>query len=145
MRYIVAFTLVLTVLLAACGSPRMQYKRQTTLLGVDLTPYAENGFLITPEDYQGEYEAVGILSFEILPEMTRSKVEEQAGQVADYTNWEVGDLDTQDAVDSLYSRAQEMGADAIIRFKTEQFSERIEGGVRIGVRARGFAIDRVDD
>ena len=54
-------------------------------------------------------------------------------------------VDPQEVIDSLYAEAQSMGADAVMNFRTEPVREDLDNGpTRSGVRARGFAIDRVD-
>ena len=48
-------------------------------------------------------------------------------------------------IDSLYSRAERMGADAITQFESEIVTREESNVTRIGVEASGFAINRVDN
>jgi hypothetical protein len=39
--------------------------------GYDFTSYTERGFLFTPEQYLGDYDAIGLLSLEIIREVKK--------------------------------------------------------------------------
>lgn len=135
-------TVVVIVLLVGCSSssePKTHYERKMELYGFDFTRYDD--FLITPEGYTRAYESVGIIRLVIWPEMKRSKKPQRDGGV-EYGRWYQNDLRMQEAVDSLHTRARELGADAIIRFEANRVTEPIHDGTRVGVQARGFAIDR---
>lgn len=145
MRYLTS-VLLLVLLLVGCQpteeSRRSHYDRETEFYGFDFTEYADQGFLITPYQYDGEYESVGILRVVIWPEMTRIAEKTMGDRVTEYSDWRAEEIQMDTAVDSLYDRAREMGADAIIDFQAERITEDINEGVRVGVEARGFAIDR---
>jgi len=143
--------LVLAVtLVAACSGPEV-YKKSMEVAGYDFTEYTEQGFLITPESYQGEYQSIGVLSVAVWPRVERRPVEDdtlaQPGADSPAQEWFVTEaVDPQEVVDSLYVEAQSMGADAIMNFRAEPVREDlVNGPTRTGVRARGFAIDRVDN
>jgi hypothetical protein len=85
---------------------------------VDLTPYADQGFLITPERYDGPYDALGQIYVWIYPRAIR--VEDPGETVMSRTqgrfHWEVEQIDFSMAIDSLYAEARRLGADAIMNF-----------------------------
>jgi hypothetical protein len=143
-----ALVLVVT-LVAACSGPEV-YKKSMEVAGYDFTEYTDQGFLITPESYQGEYQSIGVLSVTVWPRVERRPVEDdtlaQPGVDSPAQEWFITEaVDPQEVVDSLYVEAQSMGADAIMNFRAEPVREDLENGpTRAGVRARGFAIDRVD-
>lgn len=124
---------------SAAEDPRTHYERSMELYGFDFTKYDD--FLITPEGYSEAYESVGILRVVIWPEMGRTVEQSPSGDKR-YGEWFRESLRMQEAVDSLHVRAERMGADAIIRFDANRVTEPIDDGTRVGVQARGFAIDR---
>jgi hypothetical protein len=140
---------LVAALVAACSGPEV-YKKSMEVAGYDFTEYTDQGFLITPESYQGEYQSIGVLSVTVWPRVERRPVEDdtlaQPGVDSPAQEWFVTeDVDPQEVVDSLYVEARSMGADAIMNFRTEPVREDLDNGpTRAGVRARGFAIDRVD-
>jgi len=140
---------LVAALVAACGGPEV-YKKSMEVAGYDFTEYTEQGFLITPESYQGEYQSVGTLSVTVWPRIEQLPAEDdtvaQPGPESPAQEWFVTEgVDPQEVVDSLHVEARSMGADAIMNFRTEPVREDLENGpTRTGVRARGFAIDRVD-
>jgi hypothetical protein len=143
--------LVLAVtLVAACSGPEV-YKKSMEVAGYDFTEYTEQGFLITPESYQGEYQSIGVLSVTVWPRIEQRPVEDdtlaQPGPESPAREWFVAEgVDPQEVVDSLHVEARSMGADAIMNFRTEPVEQDLDNGpARAGVRARGFAIDRVDE
>lgn len=147
---IVPVLLLMAALIAACGGPDV-YKKSMEVSGYDFTEYTDQGFLITPEGYQGEYQSIGVLSVTVWPRIERRPVEDdtlaQPGADSPAREWFITEaVDPQEVVDSLYVEARSMGADAVMNFRTEFVEEDLEDGpVRPGVRVRGFAIDRVDD
>jgi len=142
--------LLVAALIMACGGPEV-YKKSMEVSGYDFTEYTDEGFLITPESYQGEYQSIGVLSVTVWPRVERRPVEDdtlaQPGADSPAQEWFVTEaVDPQEVVDSLYVEAQSMGADAIMNFRAEPVREDlVNGPTRTGVRARGFAIDRVDN
>jgi len=143
MRYITI--LFLAGVLVACqtsSEARRHYDRQENFYGMDFTKYTSEDFLITPKSYDGEYQSIGVLRVEIWPEMNRSAEEITGDRVTDFSDWHSKPIKTKTVVDSLYQKAKRMGADAIIDFRTQRLSQSIDDGTRVGVEARGFAIDR---
>ena len=143
-----ALVLVVTLVAACSGGPEV-YEKSMEVAGYDFTEYTEQGFLITPESYQGEYQSIGVLSVTVWPRIEQKPVEDtlaQPGPDNPAQVWLVTeDVDPQEVIDSLYAEAQSMGADAVMNFRTEPVKEDLDNGpTRSGVRARGYAIDRVD-
>ena len=122
---------------------RKHYDRSVQAYGFDFTEYTEEGFLITPLKYPGKYSSVGQLRIVIYPEASRGIVQ-NPNETTDFSEWRQENVDPAVAIDSLHSKAQALGADAIIHFQTEVVTQSIEDGVRRGVEASGFAIDRKD-
>jgi len=147
---IVPALVLVAMLAAACGGPEV-YKKSMEVAGYDFTEYTDQGFLITPESYQGEYQSIGVLSVTVWPRIEQRPVEDdtlaQPGPESPAREWFITDaVDPQEVVDSLYVEARSMGADAIMNFRTEPAQQDLDNGpTRAGVRAQGFAIDRVDD
>lgn len=145
-RHLSILVLIAATIAAGCASTgdRTQIRKETEVRGFDFTDYGD--FLITPEGYSGQYESVGIIEITIWPEMRRRKVNSEKGG-SRMTPWETTPVNPKTAVDSLYERARDLGADAIIRFDTQAVTETVDDGSpsgiqRTGVQARGFAIDR---
>ncbi len=145
-----ASLLTFFVFLSGCGSHPELYEKRTEASGYDFTKYTDRGFLITPEGYSGEYQSVGVLNVTVWPTVEELNAEE-APPLTDPIDtgsgskkWYITEpVSPQEAVDSLYTLADSMGADAIINFETEATKQDLNGGVtRIGIRARGYAIER---
>jgi len=134
-----AFLASLLFLSGCAATPDTHMSREMDVHGYDFTRYTEEGLLITPEDYNSSYKSVGMLRVVIWPEMRRERVN---GDPYEMTNWKAEPLRMQEAVDSLYTRARQMGADAIIRFDAQRVTQEVDDDTRTGVEASGFAIDR---
>jgi len=138
---------------AACSPGPDLYEKKTTVAGYDFGDYTERGFLITPEGYEGAYQSIGTLRVTVWPAVERT----DASQSGDETlsdpigedpvtgpRWRVVEpVDPQEVVDSLYVEAENMGADAILNFRTSVVREQVRTDLtRIGIRAKGFGIQR---
>lgn len=119
----------------------------TTIHGFDFREYTDEGFLITPESYTGEYQSIGMLTARMSPEI--KKEYEMGDNFEDYNEvndsagrkWIVEKPDTEQAIRTMYERAQAMGADAIINFNV--YAEQMSVGVPASaVIVEGFAIKR---
>lgn len=141
----------LLLVLAGCGGGPDLYEKEMEVRGYDFTEYTEEGFLITPKSYQGEYQSIGTLSITVWPRIERRNTTEgddpSPGPDEAGNTWIRTDpVRPQEVVDSLYARAQSLGADAVMDFNTEAVTENLnEGPTRVGIRAYGFAIDRVEN
>jgi len=123
---------------------------------MDLTPYAERGFLITPERYDGEYDALGEIYIQHYPSARRqTPITTPGAQV--HQDWVVIPVKGQVALDSLYAAGLRLGADAVMNFRISEsphplrmlrFRDGELGGSELtetdltGIVLRGFAIKR---
>lgn len=126
---------LLTLLLIGCN-PGYEIGKLIFTYEYDFTKYSENNFLFTPEKYDGEYESVGLLKVEFFPPIKKNDNPES------YSKYKQEEINTQEAIDSLYMLAKRMGADAIMNFKVEP--TELDYGFMIGegVQVKGFAIKR---
>ena len=123
---------------------------------IDFTKYSANGFLITPEKYQGEYNSIGIIRYEVYPSAvykTVSTMENPAWtptgiepRVLQIKEWDIKKNTLQDVLDGMYEECKKMGADALVNFdvKNEMVPYTgISNPVQInGNIITGFAIKR---
>lgn len=144
MRY--ATLLLIAALIVGCGPSRAVYEKTTTVSGYDFTEYTEDGFLITPGTYDGDYQSVGVLEVTVYPGLRYEKDNQPVEVVGPHDppmNWTLVDsVKAQEVVDSLYEEAREMGADAITRFDTQIVTAKTEDMNWYGIQASGFAIRR---
>lgn len=143
-KYIIPFTLFTLIYLCACSTVS-KIEKQVIVTGYDFTSYTNEGFLFTPENYVGNYESIGILSVEILPEL-RKTGRGKAGQF--YTPnmlWQYIPVRTSEVLDSLYKKAINMGADAIINLVIKRTELTYKNVTAPGVEASGFAIKRIEE
>ena len=146
------FLILIAVLAVGCAfQPLEHISSYEQLLGIDLRPYAEKNFLITPYLYSGEYTTIAIIDFKIMPEANLV----QTGERKDYTGftdpvfeWEVDEIETEEALDRIYRYCVEMGANALIDFEILEVSDNwsnIQKPVVVnGIRITGLAIRRDD-
>ena len=87
---------------------------------IDFSKYSDQGFLITPESYQGEYSSLGMINTVLRsPAILVDTLVKSSVVDNEYINkqvWIVERLDVQDALDLIYLQAVEMGGDAIMNF-----------------------------
>ncbi len=146
-RYSLAFIVSLPLLFAACSTIH-EMERFTSVRALDFRPYADKGFLFTPNRYTLEYDSRGIVTIEVWPKVVKIPREKEGKMRSNpETFWQDGwlwiaeEVPTQDALDSAYAVATRLGADALVEFE----SERIEvppGSKRTVMRMNGFAIKR---
>ena len=141
-------TITVLLILSSCSTVK-EVPSYTEVRGFDFTKYTKEGFLFTPEGYSGRYESAGILSVRISPEIKRAfepgdnfadfdRVQDAAGN-----EWIVEKPDTENAIETMYKQALEMGADALINFdiSSEALTSEIPATIVI---VNGFAIKRLD-
>lgn len=149
--------LLLSVFLVSCATQKTSSVRhvpsESILLGYDFRPYTEKGFLITPEMYQGNYDAIGLLDYILLPEARRTlKVvgayRDENGRVVQEKqfSWDVESIDVAVAIDSMYMECVKMGADALVNFSVttegKSYTDYDPSLYMTGYRISGFAIKR---
>lgn len=147
MKYLLIISITFPLLLNACsyGSP---VSKKIFFYGYDFTSYTEKGFLFTPEQYLGDYDAIGLLKLEIIPEVRQifygTRATEQGWEtiIGNTRQWQVKEISSKQLLDSLYNKAVSMGADAVVRFSLNSTSH-YNGDVTFnGLEVSGFAIKR---
>ncbi|MBA4411426.1 MAG: hypothetical protein C0397_18650 [Odoribacter sp.] len=93
---------------------------------IDFSKYSESGFLITPEKYLGEYTSIGIVRYEVYPgayyKIIGSKPNPNFGSNPSepktilVKEWVVNKISMQEALDGMYKKCLEMGANALVNF-----------------------------
>lgn len=125
--------------------------RRELLTGVDFREYSKKDFLFTPEKYLGDYESVGLVSFLVMPKADRVKTESNTDSnpwkdTGIIHTWKTEEIDIQNALDGIYKRCIEMGADALVNFHSEveitDYPYLIPPLKLEGYRITGFAIKR---
>ena len=131
-----------------CGSsgPTIRhYSARFDVYGALFSEYSDRGFLFTPYTYEGEYEAIGMLTFEMLPEANWVGDDDYvlnsgAWEESVRPHWRVDSLITIEvALDSVYNHCVEIGADAMVDVRVE----RLSTSVREGLEVSGFLIRRI--
>lgn len=122
--------------------------------GVDFTPFTARGFLFTPERYPESYESIGVITITIWPEANREvrsgRRVRRGGQdtpAVEIGDWVIEPITIQDALESMYERASEMGADAVVNLEISRVVEEYASSllttlVLPGIEVSGFAIKR---
>lgn len=156
------FLLVITFFIAGCASvEELKYvPREQKLTGIDFSKYSSKGFLITPEKYLGDYESVGLISYEFLPSGNYAVVGEGTIPNSSYNpfdpsstyylatkKWVFESINIEQVMDSVYSSCSRMGADALVNFQINSKSDVVGANAinpanRFGYVISGFAIKR---
>jgi hypothetical protein len=110
----------------------------------DFRKYTDEGFLFTTEKYLGDYESVGLISIEIIPELKKTEGYFAPGQTyGGISLWNYIPVRTQEVLDSVYSKAKNMGADAVINLDVELYNVFLYSNTYVpAIRVSGFAIKR---
>ena len=143
MKKIISLTITLIIFLVSC-SPITKIEKQVKVYDYDFTKYKNKGFMFTPEMYSGDYEEIGLIAVEILPELRRvtSKYFSPGQYYTPDMLWEYVPVSSEEILDNLYVKAINMGADAIVNLSITDI-ELIYANVSApGIRASGFAIKR---
>lgn len=112
---------------------------------LDFTPYTEQGFLFTPDKYNGEYESIGIVRYEFVPSQNLVTKEGKYNSVTGYSDpsskeYVPDEYNIQDGLEQVFLVASDMGANAVINLSVE--SIEVLGNAN-GYRINGFAINRI--
>jgi hypothetical protein len=139
----------LFIFFSSC-KPLYKIHSYDNLTGLDLRPYAEKGFLITPSDYGGDHTAIYLIDYVLMPEAIYTDVVRNAGKFTESTReeWVFDKIDLERAVDSIYNISIELGANGITGFAIEPNVDNYSNianptSVR-GIRITGMAIKRLD-
>lgn len=129
----------------SCSSVTSTQKEVITYV-YDFRKYTDEGFLFTTEKYLGDYESIGLISIEIIPELRRKDGYFAPGQTYAGSSsgfWNYIPIRPQEVLDSLYLKAKQMGADAVINLDVEYADVIVSGNISVpSTRASGFAIKR---
>lgn len=137
------------VFLFGCSSTQ-QMARSVIVTGLDFRPYAERGFLFSPERYDGNFESRGVIKVQVIPQVKKLDfVYERVDQTAwvqlgpPSSVWVAERLDSKSVVEEVYKAATNMGADAVVRFEVSTREIR-NGEILVPIyEATGFAIKRI--
>ena len=131
---------ILLVLGAAACAPAVKYVTPSlTVSGVDFTPYTKQGFLFTPEVYDGPYDAIGLIS---ITQYAGARYVETSAEST--SGWRYDPIPFPALMDTVYARATAMGANAIMRFHIENTvaPATLDHPLLPGITVTGFAIRR---
>ena len=137
------------ILLFSCAPYVSRIPGNTLLVKIDFSKYSKEDFLITPYEYRGDYEAIGLISNKVAPEAHLvEKNIDNAGVTITKKEWQVEFIDVKKMIDELYKNAINMGANAIVDLKNFSSSEVImvssTKSITIeSLEIRGFAIKRL--
>jgi hypothetical protein len=135
-RVIFAFACIVVL---GC-TPRIELERAVSIAVLDFTEYQKTGFLITPEEYHGDYESCGFIEITVRPSLKAGR--EPPGLFSTGFNLVVGPIEIEEAIEQMYEQALNLGADAITRFKATSKEFQVRTYTFEGVRISGFAIKR---
>lgn len=141
------------ILVTSCAPMQKVVPLVEELYIVDFSPYAERGFLMTPERYEGNYESIADIEYIIKPGAEYKAIDGQDGDGEGYkiSQWVVTDTITlDDALAKVYEICVNMGADALVNYHGEKLTDTrvssLYGPVTItGYRITGYAIRRKED
>ena len=146
-KYLFFLGLIIPLLFNAC-SYGSEVPKSVLISGYDFTKYTEKGFLFTPEQYLEDYDAIGLLNLEVIPEVRKvpygTRASEHGWEIIVGTTryWQVEEISSGEVLDSLYKKAVSMGADAVVRFNLEAIPHNNGDVNYYGLQASGFAIKR---
>ncbi len=137
--------LITFIFLSGCVES-IQIQKTVLTYVYDFTSYTQKGFLFTPEQYLYDYESIGQITVEIMPDVLPSTYSEVVDngwvKKTGKTYWKVEKINPQELLDELYKKASTMGADAVVRltFDNEEYNN---GAIFFNSTiASGFAIKR---
>ncbi|MEL7832449.1 hypothetical protein [Fodinibius sp. Rm-B-1B1-1] len=147
MRSLIFTLLLIGFITSACAGPETTARDEViNVTGYDFSEYTEDGFLFTPEAYNGDYQSIGLITVTQWPavrKMTRRVPSpDSPNGYKTVEEFYPDDIDVEKAIDEIYKVANNMGADAITRFDVTPTS-RMNGTLTVqGVEISGFAIKR---
>lgn len=138
---------MLCFLLFSCSTTLNYIPTETSYYAIDFRKYSKDGFLITPEKINKDYESIGVVKYVIVPG-ARYQVDKSVrypdGTLANVQKWQTNKITLSQGLDSLYSWAKGMGANAIINFSattTQRNYQSISNPITLeGYELNGFAI-----
>lgn len=149
MRNVLAPFVLVLLTISGCAPSLLEWNTSYVPTGYDFRDYADEGFLFTPEGFLGDYESMGVVNIEFMPEIKKAKVTLPA-EIPGYFilqttsgSYYVQRHDTQKIIDEMHKLAIDMGANAVIRFQILPTTIDNEGTPIPTIRATGFAIKRL--
>jgi len=142
---------VILLLMLGCGTPAItHYEENMSVYGAVFTDYSARGFMFSPYVYEGAFESIGMLTFEILPEMTwRDYVLNAGGGAGVQSHWDIEPISLEQSLERVYEYCVSLGADAMVDIKITSISgfpyimkDGTSTGLRHGLEISGFLIDR---
>jgi hypothetical protein len=137
-------------LLVGCSTPKYltTFDEPPVKYSIDFSEYAKKDFLFSPESFNGNYDGIGILRFEIYNKYQYVEKEDiiDFGTAPDYA-WVLKEkVYVNDLLDEIYHKCLEMGANAFVNFEFKQIEKNISWipnpFLAEGVMVSGYAIKR---
>jgi hypothetical protein len=157
MKTLLLCFLFLVAVTGCAGTTFTTIPKTYSVYDADLTKYSQQNFLFTPYEYQGKYEPIGLIQSVGIYQGVRLDTIKHFGRqdlrvvVVSYSVQYCFDkLSIGELLDSVYLRYSKKGANAIINFRIEPISKRVEGRddapsvVVHGFSLSGYAIKRID-
>lgn len=151
MKRILFFALITSLLALSCATKEKMCDNISgydILLGLDFRSFAEKGFLITPHEYRENYESLYLVDYLLMPEgnYVQYHANERGTKQVGTGQWFFEQINIQDALDSIYLIAVEMGADGIMDFDVGEYEYDYTNcsnpTIVRGLQITGFAIKR---
>jgi len=118
------FYIIMLLLLFGCASGPSHIPGHTEIAYLDLSTYSQWGFLITPGDYGGDYETIGMISISEYAAATKKRVKSERGNYLE--RWTFSSVDPDLLIEKAYDKAISLGANAITRFVIKPESKPFE-------------------
>jgi len=140
MKLLFSLSIGLIILIAGCRQG-YELSKTTLVYGYDFTKYSSQGFLFTPESYNGDYEAIGLIELAVYPEVRKK---ESASTEKKFDTWEnveeyregrwfIEKVSASEVLDSLYNYTKQMGANAVVRLEIGETESKSNGEINLRV------------
>ena len=145
---------LLLILFATCAEPPDLIQEKFIVTGYDFTKYSDKGFLFTPNEYNGEYQSMGLIQLTYMPEAKLVTVyvsslnSEGKPITIKKKKWKIDPLNVDKVIEDIYNLCMTMGANALTQMDIEPYSENHAQGTTkpitiTGIKISGFAIKRL--
>jgi hypothetical protein len=139
--------ITLALLLSSCAASDLTHIAANEFwTGIDFRPYAEKGFLFTLYKYNGLYTTIGMFNFVTMPEANKITSANSSGEITD-SWWVQNRINSDAALQTVYEKCIEMGADAFVDFTIQENSQLYPTAPAVnvtGFKISGVAIRRDD-
>ena len=148
------FLLLITIIATSCSSTPDSIPEKISISGYNFSKYSNEGFLFTPNVYNGEYESVGLIHLTYTPEANLVEVysgkQLENGKPQVSKEWHVIEFDSEILLDNVYEACLELGADAFTQMVLQTHSETYGNTTMYplilnGAKISGFAIKRLKE